>query len=104
MDIQTADFLPGMLLGEIVKKLSTMAVPDPDQRLKLMMLSAVRIAFTSSCFLFIQSLCQANHTILFCLIPLMCSCSTARHHGSRSSGQSECVQRKTATLCLLSYN
>ncbi|XP_034007097.1 lysosomal acid phosphatase [Trematomus bernacchii] len=30
----------GMLLGEIVKKLSTMAVPDPDQRLKLMMLSA----------------------------------------------------------------
>ncbi|KAI4831343.1 hypothetical protein KUCAC02_000890 [Chaenocephalus aceratus] len=30
----------GMLLGEIVKKLSTMAVPDPAQRLKLMMLSA----------------------------------------------------------------
>ncbi|KAI9526032.1 hypothetical protein NQZ68_002580 [Dissostichus eleginoides] len=30
----------GMLLGEIVKKLSSMAVPDPDQRLKLMMLSA----------------------------------------------------------------
>uniref|UniRef100_A0AAQ6ADE8 Lysosomal acid phosphatase n=1 Tax=Amphiprion ocellaris TaxID=80972 RepID=A0AAQ6ADE8_AMPOC len=30
----------GMLLGEIVKNLSKMAVPDPTQRLKLMMLSA----------------------------------------------------------------
>ncbi|XP_071371105.1 lysosomal acid phosphatase isoform X2 [Centroberyx affinis] len=30
----------GLLLGEIVKNLSKMAVPDPKQRLKLMMLSA----------------------------------------------------------------
>lgn len=30
----------GMLLGEIVKNLSKMAVPDPKQRLKMMMLSA----------------------------------------------------------------
>lgn len=30
----------GMLLGEIVKNLSRMAVPDPQQRLKMMMLSA----------------------------------------------------------------
>ncbi|KAF0045708.1 hypothetical protein F2P81_002237 [Scophthalmus maximus] len=30
----------GMLLGEIVKNLSKMAVPDPSQRLKLMVLSA----------------------------------------------------------------
>uniref|UniRef100_A0A3Q0SFD4 Lysosomal acid phosphatase n=1 Tax=Amphilophus citrinellus TaxID=61819 RepID=A0A3Q0SFD4_AMPCI len=30
----------GMLLGEIVKNLSRMAIPDPQQRLKMMMLSA----------------------------------------------------------------
>ncbi|XP_049918956.1 lysosomal acid phosphatase [Epinephelus moara] len=30
----------GMLLGEIVKNLSKMAVPDPEQKLKMMMLSA----------------------------------------------------------------
>lgn len=33
--------LSGMLLGEIVKNLSKMAVPDPKQQLKMMMLSAV---------------------------------------------------------------
>lgn len=31
----------GVLLGEIVKNLSKMAIPDPKQRLKMMMLSAV---------------------------------------------------------------
>lgn len=39
-------FLPmivfqGVLLGEIVKNLSKRAIPDPKQRLKMMMLSAV---------------------------------------------------------------
>lgn len=35
-------FFPlGLLLGEIVKNLSKMAVPDPKQALKMMMLSAV---------------------------------------------------------------
>lgn len=39
-------FLPmivfqGVLLGEIVKNLSKMAIPDPKQRLKMTMLSAV---------------------------------------------------------------
>ncbi|KAG7239356.1 hypothetical protein INR49_029344 [Caranx melampygus] len=35
--------LPGILLGEIVKNLSKMATPDPNQQLKLMMLSAASL-------------------------------------------------------------
>lgn len=39
--IVSAVCVSGMLLGEIVKNLSKMAVPDPKQQLKMMMLSAV---------------------------------------------------------------
>ena len=41
--IRAAVCVLGILLGEIVKNLSKMAVPDPKHTLKLMMLSAVRI-------------------------------------------------------------
>lgn len=42
---KTAICFSGILLGEIVKNLSRMAVVDPGQRLKLMMLSAVSTDF-----------------------------------------------------------
>lgn len=41
LKIRSAVCLSGMLLGEIVKNLSKMAVADPKRRLKMMMLSAV---------------------------------------------------------------